>query len=227
VESQGAVDLACGDGYLLELLATRLPSAKLIGVDMSAEELQLARERLRGKNVEFVNARVEALPLDDASVEAALCHMALMLFDDAPAVVAELARVIRPGGTFAAMLGPAPGNSELFKRFGGLLHEAVTAESLPPLEAGDRATFEEDSLRALFGGDVWIDVRLENVRVLFDGPDERVQTTLLSMYDVARLSSEGQAELARRLAAEIKERRAVGAPVECVLGMRHLVARRA
>ncbi|HYL27383.1 MAG TPA: methyltransferase domain-containing protein, partial [Candidatus Nitrosotalea sp.] len=221
------VDLACGDGYLLELLAERLPGATLIGVDASPEELRLARERLPGENVKLVNARAEALPLADASVDAVVCHMALMLFDEARPVIAEMARVIRPGGTFAAVLGPAPGNSELLKRFGGFLNDARVAESLPALHAGDPATFAEDSLRALFDGDAWRDVRIEDLRVLFDGPDERVQKTLLLMYDVARLSAEGQAELARRLAAEMTERRSAGESVECVLGMRHLVARRA
>jgi SAM-dependent methyltransferase len=224
--AEQVVDLACGDGYLLEQLAQRLPSAELIGVDMSPEELQCARNRALLQNVRLVNARAEQLPFDDASVDAVVCHMALMLFDDARPVCEELARVIRPGGSFAAMLGPAPGNSELFKRFGRFLHDAVAAESLPQLKAGDPLTFAEDSLRALFSGDAWSDVRLEDVRVRFHGPDERVQATLLAMYDVARLSPEGQAELARRLAAEMQERRDAGLSIECVLGMRHLVARR-
>ncbi|MGC1757958.1 MAG: class I SAM-dependent methyltransferase [Candidatus Cybelea sp.] len=144
-----AVDLACGDGHLVELLARRLPTGQIIGVDMAPEELDVARHRSLLENVRLINARAEALPLPDASADAVVCHMALMLFDDARSVVNELARVIRPGGVFAAVLGPAPGNSELVARFGALLREAEAAEQLPPLQVGDRLTFAEDTLLAI------------------------------------------------------------------------------
>jgi SAM-dependent methyltransferase len=225
-QRETAIDLACGDGYLLALLAKRLPSSPIVGIDMTPEELELARRRELPQNVSLVTGSAEALPLADASADAIVCHMAFMLFDDAPRVVDELARVIRPGGIFAAVLGPGRGSSELLARFGAFLHEAEAAESLAPLRVGDPATFAEDSLRALFANDAWSDVRLHEARAIFDGPDEQVQATLLSMYDVARLSDEGRAELARRLASEMDERRQAGASTECVLGLRHLVAKR-
>jgi SAM-dependent methyltransferase len=219
------VDLACGDGYLLELFAKRLPVTRLIGVDMSTEELAAARKRRLREDVRLVAARAEDLPFEDASGDAVTCHMALMLFDDARRVVKELARIVRPGGIFAAVLGPAPGSSELLKRFGALLNDATAAESLPELEVGDPATFSQDSLRSLFADD-WDDVHTENLRVWFDGPDERVLATLLSMYNVARLSPNGRSELKRRLTEEMLERRDAGISTECVLGLRHLTARR-
>jgi SAM-dependent methyltransferase len=173
--------------------------------------------------VRLINARAEALPLPDASADAVVCHMALMLFDDARSVVNELARVIRPGGVFAAVLGPAPGNSELVARFGALLREAEAAEQLPPLQVGDRLTFAEDTLLAIFASDVW-SVRLERFALRFDGTDDQIQATLLAMYNVARLSDDGRAELSQRLKDEMLERRQTGQTTECVLNLRHLVA---
>ena len=224
-EVNAVVDLACGDGYLLAQLARRFPGAQLIGVDMSAEELELARRRALGENVRLVAARAEAIPLADASADAVVCHMALMLFDDAPAVVREVARILRPGGIFAAALGPAPGHSELVKGFGALLREAETRESLPRLQVGDPATFAQDSLLDLFTSNTW-SARAEELRLRFDGTDEHVLEVLLGMYDVARLSESGQAELAARLRTELLERRKAGESAECVLGLRHLVALR-
>jgi SAM-dependent methyltransferase len=218
-----AVDLACGDGHLVELLARRLPTGQIIGVDMAPEELDVARHRSLLENVRLINARAEALPLPDASADAVVCHMALMLFDDARSVVNELARVIRPGGVFAAVLGPAPGNSELVARFGALLREAEAAEQLPPLQVGDRLTFAEDTLLAIFASDVW-SVRLERFALRFDGTDDQIQATLLAMYNVARLSDDGRAELSQRLKDEMLERRQTGQTTECVLNLRHLVA---
>lgn len=222
-----AIDLACGDGYLLALLAQRLASTQLIGVDMTPEELDVARDRGLPDRVRLWAARAEALPLGDGSAYAVVCHMALMLFDDAGSVVNELKRVIRPGGIFAAILGPGEGSSELVARFGALLREAEATEKLPPLRVGDPATFAEDSLRALFSSDAWSDVRVDELQLGFEGTDDQVQATLLSMYDVARLSDDGRTELTRRLKAETLERRKASQTTECVLGLRHLVALRA
>jgi SAM-dependent methyltransferase len=219
-----AVDVACGDGYLLELLARRLPSAQIVGIDMTPEELAIARGRGLSENVRLVTARAEALPLPDASADAVVCHMALMLFDDARSVVNELARVIRPGGIFAAVLGPAPGNSEFVARFGALLREAEAAEQLPPLHVGDPMTFAEDSLRAIFARDAWHSVRIEQFVLRFEGSDDQIQATLLAMYNVARLSDDGRAKLVQRLEDEMLERRQTDQPTECVLSLRHLVA---
>jgi SAM-dependent methyltransferase len=219
-----AIDLACGDGYQLALLAQRLPSAQLIGIDMTPEELGVARDRGLPDRVQLLAARAEALPLSEGSADAVVCHMALMLFDDARTVVNELERVIRFGGIFAAVLGPASGSSELVARFAALLREAEATEKLPPLRVGDPATFAEESLRALFANGAWNDVRVDEFQLQFEGTDDQIQATLLSMYNVARLSDEGRTELTRRLKAEMLERRQASETTECVLGLRHLVA---
>jgi SAM-dependent methyltransferase len=219
-----AIDLGCGDGHLLALLAQRLQSAELIGIDMTPEELGVARERGFPERVRLLTAQAEALPLNDASSDAIACHMALMLFDNAGTVVNQLERVIRPGGIFAAVLGPGARNSEFVARFGALLREAESTERLTPLQVGDPATFAEDSLRALFANDAWSDVRIDQLQLRFEGTDDQIQATLLSMYNVARLSDDGRAQLTRRLKAEMLERRRASQATECTLGLRHLVA---
>lgn len=224
-EAHTIVDLGCGDGYLLALLAQRFPKAELIGIDMSPEELELARRRNSFGTVRLVAGRAEALPLAQGSVDAIVCHMALMLFDDARAVVGELARVLRPGGLFAAALGPAPGDSELAKTFWALVREHESAANLPRLEIGDAATFSQATLLELFTSSGW-ETRTEDLRLRFDGTDEQILAVLLAMYNVARLSESAQAELAHQLIAELRQRREAGRSTECVLGMRHLVARR-
>jgi SAM-dependent methyltransferase len=224
--AESIVDLACGDGYLVELLAHRFPLAQISGVDMTVEELAFARGRGLPENVSLSAGRAEALPFADATVDAVVCHMALMLFDDARSVVKELARVIRPGGIFAAVLGPAPGSSDLVARYGSLLREAEAAERLPPLQVGDEATHAQDSLRALFADDLWSDVCVDEIALRFDGSDDQIKATLLGMYNVARLSEKGADELARDLGTELLRRRRAGESTECTLGLRHLVVKR-
>lgn len=225
--AQTVVDLACGDGYLLELLAERFPATELIGVDMASAELELAAARGLPGNVRLLAAQAEALlPLADASVDAVVCHMALMLFDDARSVVGEMTRVIRPGGIFAAVLGPGQRGSEFLARFVAMLRELEAAEELPPLRVGDPVTFDKDSLRALFTSDGWSHVRIDDIQLQFDGTDEQIQASLLAMYNIARLSEKGQDELAARLAADLHERRRAEDSIDCRLGLRHLLAHR-
>ena len=89
------LDLACGDGPLVK----RVPGA--IGVDISMVDLQLALAPV-------VRARAQELPFADRSFDAATCHLAFMLFDEIETVVAELARVLKPGAPFIALVGGGP-----------------------------------------------------------------------------------------------------------------------
>ena len=110
------LDLACGDGHLLQLL--RATGRPLLGVDLSAGELAAARTRLGdasklwGDSVLLHQARAQALPLADASVAAITCHMALMLMAEPAAVVTELRRVLKPGGRLLAVVPATPGNAQ-------------------------------------------------------------------------------------------------------------------
>jgi SAM-dependent methyltransferase len=94
------VDLACGSGPVARLLAVTDPTGhRVVGVDRSAGELAQARVTAPGQLL--VRARVTAVPLADGIAGAVVASMALML---APleAVLGEAARLLRPGGTFAA-----------------------------------------------------------------------------------------------------------------------------
>jgi SAM-dependent methyltransferase len=102
-DASSLLDLACGDGYLLERIAALLPGARLTGIDMSAAELAAAGSRLQGRAA-LHEGRAQELPFADASFDAVTCHMAMMLMDDAPAVLAEVRRVLRPAHRPSASL---------------------------------------------------------------------------------------------------------------------------
>lgn len=90
-------DLGCGTGNASELLA---PCVKqVVAIDQSEPMLDAAKKRLAGaKNVQFRSGSLEQLPLDEDSVDAAVCILVLHHIDNPPAAVAEMARILRPGG---------------------------------------------------------------------------------------------------------------------------------
>jgi SAM-dependent methyltransferase len=89
-----ALDAACGTGRYSEYLAAR--RHRVVGVDRSAAMLAKAREKL--PQGDFREGDLEALPLEPASVDAAVCALALVHLPEVARAVAEIARVVRPGG---------------------------------------------------------------------------------------------------------------------------------
>ena len=90
-------DLGCGTGQASAALAPYV--ARVIAVDESSAMLGAARKRLGDlENVELRTGRLEDLPLDDGSADVALLSLVLHFVVDPAAVIAESARILRPGG---------------------------------------------------------------------------------------------------------------------------------
>ncbi|MFV2116154.1 class I SAM-dependent methyltransferase [Micromonospora sp. LOL_025] len=89
-----ALDAACGTGRYARCLADR--GHRVTGVDSSPD--MLARARVRVPQGEFLLGDLRQLPLADAEVDLVVCALALTHVPELDAVVAEFARVLRPGG---------------------------------------------------------------------------------------------------------------------------------
>ncbi len=101
-EGETVLDLGSGGGIDVLLSARRVgPTGRAIGVDMTDEMLNLARRNAaeaNATNVEFRKGTIEALPLDDASVDVVISNCVINLASDKQAVFREIARVLKPGG---------------------------------------------------------------------------------------------------------------------------------
>jgi SAM-dependent methyltransferase len=96
------LDLGSGGGIDVLLSARRVgPTGQAYGVDFTPEMLDLARGNAAQAgvtNVEFLEGRIDAVPLPDASVDVIISNCVINLSVDKPAVFAEMYRLLRPGG---------------------------------------------------------------------------------------------------------------------------------
>lgn len=104
-EGETVVDLGSGGG-LDVFLASRAvgPTGRAIGIDMTEEMVALARRNAASggyANVAFHHASLEAMPLAAGSVDCVISNCVLNLVDDKDAALAEIFRVLKPGGRLA------------------------------------------------------------------------------------------------------------------------------
>jgi SAM-dependent methyltransferase len=120
------LDLGSGGGIDVILSARRVgPTGRAIGLDMTDEMLALAvrnADEAGVDNVEFVRGTIESIPLPAASIDVVISNCVINLSTDKAAVLAEIARVLRPGG-----------------RVG--VSDVVADDSLAPAERAARGSF--------------------------------------------------------------------------------------
>lgn len=96
------LDLGSGAGFDVFLAAREVgPTGRVIGIDMTPEMIEKARanaKRAGIANVEFRRGQIEALPVEDASVDLVISNCVINLVPDKRAAYREIARVLRPGG---------------------------------------------------------------------------------------------------------------------------------
>jgi arsenite methyltransferase len=104
-EGETVLDLGSGAGADVLISARRVgPAGRAFGLDMTDEMLDLARRNAADagiENAEFLKGYLEDIPLPDDSVDVVLSNCVINLAADKPTVLAEAARVLKPGGRFA------------------------------------------------------------------------------------------------------------------------------
>ncbi len=141
------LDVACGTGALTLAAARRAgPTGEVIGVDPNEDMLEVARRH--DAPIEWKVGRAESLPLPDEHVDAVVSQFGFMFFDDKTRALAEMLRVLRPGGRFAMAVFDAIDHSPGYSVLAELLHRRIgpaAADAIrAPFVSGDA-----ENLRAL------------------------------------------------------------------------------
>lgn len=198
------LDLGCGDAYLVSRLGAHAVGLDLAPSQELAERSEAGRGRAdrAGRHARLVAGRAQAMPFADGAFDACVCHLAFMLFDALDDVVAELRRVVVPGGLFAAVLGGGPpahdDGADAFHRF----------LAIAPLRGtggfGDPRARTEHGWRALFGAAP----SFERFEVDLSGSFDEVWQFLGASYQLAD-------EDAPAVRAQLQALYSMHAPVPC------------
>ena len=148
------LDVGCGNGAFSEEVIVRCTPAVVVGVDPSNDQLAYARTRPGARMAEFRIGDAQKLPFDDDSFDVAAMALVIAFLPDPGAAIAEMARVVRPGGVVAAYMWDVPG--------GGVpVHPIYVALESMGLRSGrppNSAASKQDAMQRF-----WKDAELESI----------------------------------------------------------------
>jgi len=140
-ERPTVVDIGCSTGYLLEDLQSAIPGVRLIGVDLVAGGLRKAHQNV--PEATLMQADACALPLEDASVDAAVSANLLEHVPDDGRALSEIFRILRPGARAVIVVPVGPGNYDYYDRFLGHVRRYATGEMACKATAGGFEVLED------------------------------------------------------------------------------------
>ena len=148
------IDVGCGNGAFTEMLAGRCAAKDVQGIDPSPEQLAYARTRLAGKAATFQVGDAKALPFADGAFDAAVMALVIFFVPDPVKGIAEMARVVRTGGSVSAYAWDLLGGGFPF----AAMSDEMAALGTPPLWPPSAEASRIDTLKALWTNAGLVDV---------------------------------------------------------------------
>jgi SAM-dependent methyltransferase len=102
------LDVGCGNGAFTETMIARSAPAAVTAIDLSEDQLAYARTRAGASIADFRVADAQNLPLSDSSFDVAAMALVITFIPDPNKAVAEMSRVVRPGGWVASYMWDIP-----------------------------------------------------------------------------------------------------------------------
>ncbi len=155
------VDVGCGNGAFTEMLVERCAPTKVQAIDPSEGQLAFARTRLANGPAQFRQGDAMALPYEDAAFDAAVMALVIFFVPDPAKGVAEMARVVRPGGSVSAYAWDMLGGGFPF----AALSQEIAALGAPLLLPPSVEASRIESMQALWQGAGLIDVETRAITV--------------------------------------------------------------
>lgn len=197
-------DIGCGNGAFTELLLERAAPTDVQGIDPSEGQIAYARERLETRPVRFEVGTATALPYPDDAFDAAVMALVIFFVPDPTGGVAEMARVVRPGGSVSAYAWDLLGGGFPY----AAVQEEMAALGVQPLGPPSAEASRTEAMRALWAdaGLVGIETHTIAVQRSFDdfdafwriarsGPGIAPQVAAMAEHDGEQLKDRLRARL--------------------------------
>jgi SAM-dependent methyltransferase len=169
-------DVGCGNGAFTALLLDRCAAAEVHGIDPSEEQIAYARTRLAGRPVQLRRGDAMALPWGDAAFDAAVMALVIFFVPDPAKGVAEMARVVGPGGSVSAYAWDILGGGFPY----AVLQEEMAAIDAPPAWPPSVEASRIETMRSLWQAAGLVDVETDVITV------ERTFADFESYWAIAR-----------------------------------------
>lgn len=198
-------DVGCGNGAFTELLIDRCAAAKIDGIDPSEAQIGFARARRKGPSVaNFQRGEAAALPFADDSFDAAVMALVIFFVPVPAQGVAEMARVVKPGGMVTAYAWDVMGGRMPHAAIGNELRAIGLQPQKPPSAEASRLEALEELWKA--AGLRAIETRAIDVQRTFADFEDYWSTNLLAPTIgpmVAAMPPEQAADLKRKVQAQL------------------------
>ncbi len=126
------LDAGCGNGAFTEEIATHAAPAAIIGIDPAESQIAYAIKRPGAKPAKFQLGDAQALPFANDSFDAAVTALVIAFIPDPAKAVAELSRVVRPGGWVASYMWDLPGGGLPLQPMYAAMRKMGLSPPLPP-----------------------------------------------------------------------------------------------
>lgn len=198
------IDVGCGNGAFTELVMRRCAPAEAQALDPSDAQLAFARSRPGARGATFQSGDAMALPFDSDRFDAAVMALVIFFVPEPAKGVAEMVRVVRPGGTVAAYAWDILGGGFPFGPIQTELRALGFTPALPPSVDASRL----DALKALWTGAGLEAVETREIVVQRQYPDfEDFWSTSMAMgsmqASLAGMSSDDVEKLKSRVRARL------------------------
>ena len=169
-------DVGCGNGAFTERLVQRCAPLEVQGIDPSEGQLAYARTRLAGAPVQWRQGDAMALPYGDAGFDAAVMALVIFFVPEPAKGVAEMARVVKPGGSVSAYAWDILGGGFPF----AALQQEMAALGSPPVWPPSVAAADIDALQSLWAGAGLVEIETRVIEV------ERTFADFASFWKIAQ-----------------------------------------
>ena len=187
------IDVGCGNGAFTEMLVDRCKPSTIDGLDPSEEQLDYARARPGARMTQFHKGDAMALSFPDATFDAAVMALVIFFVPDPAKGVAEMVRVVRPGGSVSAYAWDILGGGHPV----AAVHEEMHMLGITPLVPPSVGATRIDAMRELWtrAGLIAVDTRDIAVQRTFADFDDYWKITLTGSFIAAKVATMASSDI--------------------------------